>query len=420
MKLFAYCGAVALLTVSAASRADVVTDWNDAALQAIRVHGTPPPPAARNLAIVHVALYDAVIGIERTHRRYLAVGHVSPTASTTIAAATAARDVLIALYPTDRAAFEQLHSQYVLRVPDGSSKRDALAWGTRVAAQILAARANDGSEAMVPWPGREEPGEWRPTISFGGAVRPALLPMWGHVTPFAVKSAQCRMSSPLPLHKRTYAAELKYVKEIGALDSPTRSVEQTQIAQFWGYGPGTATPPGHWNQIAQAVAIDQGNSMPENARLFALLNLALADAAIACWDCKYLFNYWRPITAIQLADADGNPWTSPDPAWMPLLPTPPFPEYPSGHSTFSGAAAAVLAAFYGKDRIPFHVGSDDMPGVVRFYDGFRHAAWESGMSRLYGGIHFMSSNLNGLRDGAAIGRYVVRHHLRPSKHSHGR
>lgn len=205
---------------------------------------------------------------------------------------------------------------------------------------------------------------------------------------------------------------MNQTKVLGRVDSMWRTPEQTEIARFWGYGPGTATPGGHWNQIAQVVAESEGNTLSENARMFALLNLALADAAIVSWDCKYTFNYWRPITAIQLADTDGNPLTSPDPAWMPLLETPPFPEYTSGHSTFSGAAAVALSAFFGHDRVRFSVGSDDLPGVFRTYSGFWDAALESGISRIYGGIHFMSANQYGLMTGAKTGAYVSFNYLR--------
>ena len=247
-------------------------------------------------------------------------------------------------------------------------------------------------------------------------MRPALLPLWGQVQPFALENGlQFLPPPPPPLRSWRYALEVNYVKHIGEIGSTTRTVEQTEIAQFWGYGPGTATPPGHWNQIAQIVAASEGNSLAQNARLFALLNIAMADAAIVSWDCKYIFNFWRPITAIQLADADGNPWTSPDLAWVPLLATPPFPDYTSGHSTFSGAAARVLAYFYHRDDIAFAVGSDDLPGIVRFYDGFWEAAVESGISRVYGGIHFPSANTWGLRSGAETGAYVVHHHLRAKR-----
>jgi hypothetical protein len=321
---------------------------------------------------------------------------------------------LIDLYPADQPGIDALHAATASAIPDGPMKQRGSAWGASVAAQLLAARADDGSEAVGSWPGSDIPGRWRPTISFGGVVRPALAPLWGSVTPFALERIdRFRPPAPPPLRSRRYAAEVNYVRQIGALDSVSRSADQTEIAHFWGYGPGTATPPGHWNQIAQAVAIGQRNSLAENARLFALLNLALADAAIVSWDAKYEYDYWRPITAIQLADADQNFLTTAAPGWLPLLPTPPFPEYTSGHSTFSGAAAAVLAAFYRRDRVAFSVGSDDLPGVLRSYHGFSHAAYESGMSRVYGGIHFTSANVHGLLGGARIGNYVAHRRLRP-------
>jgi hypothetical protein len=260
-------------------------------------------------------------------------------------------------------------------------------------------------------------------------VRPALLPHWGSVLPFALANgSQFRPVAPPALDSAAYASEVNLVKVLGALNSVMRTAEQTQIARFWGYGPGTATPPGHWNEIAQMVVDrikgyddeddhDRGKagrpSVQDNARLFALLNIALADAAIVSWDCKYLFNYWRPITAIQEAGTDGNPATEADPFWVPLLATPPFPEYTSGHSSFSGAAATVLAHVLGSDRVRFSVGSDDLPGVRRSYRSFSEAAFESGVSRIYAGIHFPSANLHGLNTGAAVGTYVAWNFLTP-------
>lgn len=406
--------AVAVALVAQIVRADVVIDWNEAALETIRARNTPPPVAARNLAILHVAVYDAVNGIRRTHESYLVRDRAPARASVQSAASTAARVALVALYPGDQATFDTLDSSVQSAIPPGVSRERGIAWGTRVAGEILAARADDGSTATAPFPGSEEPGLWRPTISFGSVVRPALLPLWGQVTPFALRNGvQFRPPAPPRLNSRRYAAEVNFVKNFGALDSTARTVEQTEIARFWGYGPGSATPAGHWNQIAQVVARSEGNSLAGNARLFALLNIAMADAAIVSWDCKYLYNYWRPITAIQLADTDGNPATFADPAWEPLLATPPFPEYTSGHSTFSGAAAVALAYFFRRDRIAFSAGSDDLPGVTRFYDSFSDAALESGMSRIYGGIHFMSANLHGLLSGAQTGAYAARHALRP-------
>jgi hypothetical protein len=405
LALIVFCGAPV-------TKADVVTDWNTAALDAIRALNTPPPAATRNLAILHTSIYDAVNGIRRTHQPYLVTGHVTASASIEAAASAAAHKVLVSLYPSLQATFDALYSSSVAGIPDSPHKSRGVRWGEFVAATILQLRSNDGSNNTVVYTPGINPGEWRPTISFGGVVRPALLPQWGSVRPFALTAdSQFRPAAPPALNTRRYAREVNMVKGVGALNSLIRTPDQTQIALFWGYGPGTATPPGHWNEIAQVVAFTHGNTVGQNARLFALLNIALADAAIVSWDCKYIYNYWRPITAIQEADTDGNPATEADRTWMPLLATPPFPEYTSGHSAFSGAAAMVLANFFRTDQVFFTVGSDDLPGVYRFYQSFSEAALESGMSRIYGGIHFMSANLNGLRSGAAVGTYVFRNFL---------
>ena len=393
---------------------DSVTDWNTAMLNAIRLANTPPPAAARNLAILHASIYDAVNGIRRTFESYLVTGNVPASASTEAAAIAAAYRVLSTLYPGFQSKWAAAYDVALHSVEDGPQKRSGLAWGDYVASAILQSRNNDGSAVTVSFPGGTDPGQWRPTISFGGIVRPALLPQWGSVTPFAVGNPVPFVPPPPPsLGSSQYAADVNQVQTLGSMNSAARTPEQTQIARFWGYGPGTATPAGHWNQIAQEVAFTQRNTLEENARLFALLNIGLADAAIVSWDCKYKYNFWRPITAIQEADTDGNAETSADPAWMPLLETPPFPEYTSGHSTFSGTAAVILASFYGKDEIPFSIGSDDLPGVHRFYSSFSEASRESGVSRSYGGIHFMSANLNGLASGAAVGQFVAAHWLLP-------
>lgn len=215
------------------------------------------------------------------------------------------------------------------------------------------------------------------------------------------------------MNSTNYAVDVNQVKSLGALNSTTRSNEQTLVARFWSDFNYTVTPPGHWNQIAQNVATNRPLSLEQNARLFALLNLALADAAIAVWDAKYAYNFWRPVTAIREADRDGNPETVAAPEWLPLLNTPSFPEYPSGHSAFSGAAATVLARFCGTDSISFTVGSDTRPGVFRSYRSFSSAADEIGMSRIYGGIHFLSADLDGLEVGRRVGAYVQRNFLLP-------
>jgi hypothetical protein len=416
MSSFARLAGAAVLsafTFAAATSADVVTDWNGAALQAIRTGNTPPPAASRNLAILHCAVYDSVNGIARRHAPYHVNQRGPRNASVEAAASSAARDVLAALYPAQLASFDTLNGTILGGIPAGPAKDDGVAWGQEVAAALLALRANDGVGNQPAYPGSTDPGKWRPTVSFGGVVRPALLPGWGEVTPFGVRDgAQFRPPAPPKLRSFSYVLDWLEVEALGSTASSARTAEQTEIARFWGYGPLTATPPGHWNQIAQAVAAGQGLSLAENARLFALINIAMADAAIVSWDCKYVYGLWRPITAVQLADTDGNPFTTADPSWTPLLATPPFPEYTSGHSTFSGAAAAVLRRFFGTDRISFTVGSDDLPGVLRSYESFSHAAFESGKSRIYGGIHFQSANFWGLHTGRLAGLYIMNRLLR--------
>jgi hypothetical protein len=224
--------------------------------------------------------------------------------------------------------------------------------------------------------------------------------------------SQFRPPAPPSLKSFAWAADFNLVKAIGSANSRVRTPKQTETAKFWGYGPGSSTPPGHWNQVAQAVLRSRTTSIEENSRLFALLNIAMADAGIVSWDCKYVFNFWRPIAAIREAATDGNSLTTADPNWTPLLETPPFPEYTSGHSTFSAAAAVALAHFFKTDRMPFTVGSDDLPTVQRSYERFSEAAIESGLSRIYGGIHFMAANIYGLSTGTSVGLYVSSHVLK--------
>lgn len=388
-----------------------VAAWNEQALDAIRATATPPPRASRALAILHVAIHDAHNGIARDYRQYL-VTEDRPNASTSTAAAvaTAAHDVLVNLFPTRATQFADEQAAQLALVPIGPSRTRGVAWGKAVAATMLAARASDGSSAVVTYTPGTGPGFWRPTPP---AFAPALLPQWGDVAPFGVRPIEVFVpKAPPALHTARYAAEVAEVQSLGSATSTTRTADQTEIARFWANGAGTATPPGHWNQIARVIVAQTGLTVGEEARLFALLNMAMADAAVVSWKAKYEYSYWRPVTAIREADTDGNPLTIADPSWTPLLVTPPFPEYTSGHSTFSGAAAAVLKGFFGTDDIAFTAESDDVPGILRSYPSFSAAAAESGMSRIYGGIHFMSANRFGISSGTRVGNSVVKRLLR--------
>jgi hypothetical protein len=388
-------------SIAIPASADVVTDWNNAALDAIRADRTAPPIASRSLAIVHIAIYDAVNGIARTHEPYLVPSAVSSSASRVAAASAAAHQTLVSLFPSHTSTFDGLHAAILAGIPNGPQKTNGITWGEFVGTQILAARANDGSNAIVQPPGGSGPGVWIPTPP---AFLPYLLPQWGFVVPFAMSSSsQFRPPGPPALDSQQYAADYEEVKELGAAVGSTRTEDQTEIALFWADGAGTETPPGHWNSIAQIIATTRGNTLEENARLFALLNIAMADAAICAWDAKYTYHFWRPVTAITFAEPGLN--------WMPLLVTPPFPEYTSGHSTFSGAGATVLPLFYGTEDLPFTTGSDFLPGVYRSFSTPFDAAEEAGVSRIYGGIHFHSANVDGLQAGSSIGEWTVTHYL---------
>jgi membrane-associated phospholipid phosphatase len=394
--------ATAILGVGSAVSADVVTDWNLAALNAIRANRTPPPVASRALAILHVSIYDAVNGISRTHEPYVVPSATAASASREAAASAAAHTVLVTLFPQYAASFDGLHGVTLAAIPDGPRKRQGIAWGEVVARAILALRAHDGSDAVVAPPGFSGAGFWQPTPPQSA---PYLLPQWGFVTPFVMPAGHSfRPPGPPDLESEEYLAELIEVAALGAAVGPARTPEQTEIALFWADGAGTETPPGHWNSIAREVASGVGNTLEQNARLFALLNLAMADGAICAWDAKYTYDFWRPVTAIR---------ASVDLFWSSLIATPPFPDYVSGHSTFSGAAATVLAMFYGTDGIPFSTGSDSLPGVIRSFDTFSAAAAEAAVSRLYGGIHFRSANEDGLAAGIAVGEWTVAHCLQP-------
>ncbi len=390
----------------------MITDWNERALDAIRATKTPPPLASRGLAILHAAIYDSVNGINPTHQPYLVAPANLAGASQEAAAIAAAHTALVALFPSRTPDFDAALASDLDSIPDSDAKEDGIAWGESVAAAVLSDRATDGSTATVIYTPGTLPGQWRPTVD--GGSKPALLPHWGSVETFGVPLLHRFLpSAPPKLNTPRYAAELNFVKAIGSSSSTLRTADQSLVAQFWANGAGTATPPGHWNQIARQL-IDQENvDFEGQARLLAQMNIALADAGILCWKAKYTYNYWRPITAIREADTDGNAATGVDPAWTPLLGTPPFPEYTSGHSTFSGAASAVLIQFFGTDEIAFAASSDDAPGIIREYTRISDAAAESGMSRIYGGIHFMSGNLEGLKCGARIGNYVGRRLLKP-------
>jgi hypothetical protein len=401
---------VTLATVSSsvlASDQDAVLFLNEVALNAIRSDNTAPPMASRDLAIMHASIFDAVNSITRMYQPYFVNLVADKNTSMEAAAISAGFTALSSLFPSQN--FDALKVSALSTIPDALSKTSGISLGQNVANQILAWRASDGWNAAYNYVPGTQPGDWRPTPP---GYAPFLLPQWADVAPFTMSSGdQFRQSPPPDLTSPAYTAAFNQVKDLGAKNSDSRTADQTEIALFWADGAGTYTPPGHWNTIASTVAQEQKNDLVQDARLFALLNLALADSAISCWDMKRYYGLWRPISAIREADTDGNSDTEADPSWEPLIVTPPFPAYSSGHSTFSGAAAELLTDFFGEQ--PFTIGSDGLPGVERNFLSFWDAAEEAGISRIYGGIHWEFDSLEGLLGGKLLGDYVFANFLQP-------
>ncbi|MBX7132317.1 MAG: phosphatase PAP2 family protein [Fimbriimonadaceae bacterium] len=398
--------------VGTQARADEVTHWNQQALNAIRTTSMNPPMASRALAITHAAIFDAVNAVDQTHNPYHFVGTVNPNCSREAAVAQAAYRTLAAAFPTQQVNLQNELNARLALIPGGQAKTDGIQLGNAVADDILQLRSADGSTFNPgPYTGSNVIGKWRPTPP---GFANGLLPAWGAVTPFTMTSgSQFRQGPPPAINSPEYTAAYNEVKELGSASSATRTADQTNIARFWADGGGTTTPPGHWNRIAQTVAADRNTTLSENARMFALMNLTMADAGIACWDMKYVYEYWRPVTGIREGDADGNLDTVGDASWNPLITTPPFPSFTSGHSTFSGGAATVLASFFGTDNVSFTSTAEGFAVPDRNFTSFSQAANEAKDSRLFGGIHWRFDNEVGMTMGNDLGRYVYNNYLTP-------
>jgi PAP2 superfamily len=415
-------------------RADAVTAWNANAGEAARAACITPTEnplhESRLYAMTHVAIHDALNAIDSRSDPYAFDGEAKRRTSPDAAVAAAARHVLVSLLrqlPVTPACIDagvaSVEGDYAAAldaIPDGRTKARGLELGQAAAAAILVLRAADGSDTPLVDPAYRqgtEPGEYRFTPGFPFAFAPG----WADVTPFVLDdSAQFRPGPPDPVAGREYAADLNEVKRLGGDGATTpsdRTAEQTEIARFW-----VESSPLQWNRIARTVSAGQGLDLWENARLFGLLNMGLADGYVGSFETKYHYNYWRPVTAIRNADADGNRRTSGDPTWTPLVPTPPIPDYESAHSVQGGVAATVLNRFFGTDNIGFATCSltlpsgstcDDESPVLRTYTSFSQAAQENGLSRILVGFHFRKAVDEGIEHGRKIANHAVDHFLRP-------
>ena len=381
--------------------ADPVLYWNDVLLASVWEARSAPPVASRGMALVHVAMHDAVnAAVGSPGRGYLGALAL-PTGDARAAASVAARDVLASLYPARTATFEAALVQSLALVSDPSGQARGLAIGSAAASAVIERRRDDGWDNVVAYPPDAGPGGWQPTPP---AFANPQLPQWPAVTPWVMSAGdQFRPAGPPPLDSAEYADAYNEVKVLGAAAGSSRTADQTETALYWADGAGTATPPGHWLAIASDVAGARGLSTIENARLFGRMAASMADAAIAAWDAKYAYDLWRPVTAIRRGDEDGNAATLVDPGWTPLIATPPFPAYPSGHSAFSAAAARVLARSLGDDTGFCSLQDGVAQPLTRCWPSFSQAATEVGRRRIYGGIHWSFDNGAGQAAGAAIG-----------------
>jgi hypothetical protein len=398
-----------LLTPVRASAADAVLEWNQIALSATVTAGQGPIPQIRTMAIVHVSVHDAVNAISCDYQTYLSI-RCGPWGEPEAAAIGAAHRALVGLLPAQTAALGAARAASL--AAHGLTESDpGVAFGEAVAEVILAFRSIDGAaQAQFPYtaPGAGNPGVWVPV-----GTAPAVLPGWKNVTPWVLRNlSQFRADGPAPLHSRRYARDYNEVKEIGSLTSLTRTDEQTEIARFW-----LATPTAIWNGVARQMIEAHSLDLSATARALALIYLASADASIACWDAKYSFNFWRPITAIQNGDADDNVRTEADPAWEPLFATPQFPEYVSGHATNSSTMATVLKLLFGDEpSAPIVATSPTNPGFERHWTTLSEGVEDVIDARVYSGIHFRTSDEEGAALGRKIARFVVSHALRVRRH----
>lgn len=412
-----------------ARRGNTIHDWSASVLTIVRqwtalsndpytnrIVPSQPPLVARNLAMIHTAMFNAANAVQREFPSYKMDLIPEEGIDASVAAAAAGFEVAKSLYSAidEVAVWQATLDESLAQSPEGSQRTASLNFGRLVGQAMLAERANDGAKGPSTYTAGSDIGRWQRTFP---DYLPPLLPQWPGVKPFLLSSGiEFLPPAPPALSSEQYARDVDEVMRLGSFDSSERTAEQTEIAVFWADGGGTFTPPGHWNQIAADVTLAQSTSLVGTSRAFALLNLAIADAGIVSWNAKYTYDLWRPIDAIRSADLDGNPATEARTNWIPLIKTPPFPTYTSGHSTFSGAASAVLTSLFGAVAFDSSIDAqggpeqrplNDLQLVTRHFESFDQAAEEAGASRIYGGIHFTFDNIAGLESGRRIGAATI-------------
>jgi hypothetical protein len=389
-----------------------VVEWNRTLLVIVRTHGAQPATIhpTHSFALMHAAIYDAVNSIVTTHEPYLVdLPGVSATASQDAATAAAAHEILAQLYPNFQSSLDAKLQQSLAQIPDGPDKQEGIRIGQRVSDLILSLRSSDGSGAEpLPYTFGTVPGDYQSTPP-NFPAQPQFT-QWPLVKPFALERAnQFRPDPPPALTSDSYSDAFNEVKAFGIQNGTISSPEQALTGKFW-----NGAIQNYWNEIAQTAALGHGLITAPSARLFALLNLTMADGVIAFYDGKYTYNFWRPVSAIRAADTDSNPGTTADANWLPEVGnTTPDPSYPGAHAVISAAASAVLKSVLRRDHFSFKVTSEVLPGVERSFDSFSGAAQEATLSRIFGGVHFRFDLTAGHRLGSEVADFVLDHLLKP-------
>ena len=397
---------------SDASQPDQVIQWNRTLVQLLQTPGAQPATVhpTRSMAIVHLAIYDAVNAIRGGHAPYV-VSHAPRSASPEAAAASAAHTVLLSLFPNQQSVVDAKFQDSLTQIGGGRHVRQGIRVGEKAAKAILAARANDGSASIPPvFVPQSGPGEYQLTPP---NFKQPVFTNWSAVLPFALETGdQFRPPPPPAVTSPRYTTDFDETKSLGEINSTTRSTEQTDIGRFWGAAPVQNV----WNEIAQMAGMSFHNSLEQNARMFALLDTSLADGVIALYDSKYAYHRWRPVTAVQGADSDGNPDTTGDPNWTPLAVTALDPSYAGAHAEISQSAATSLHDFFGTDRADFSLTNPSLPGIVRSFQSFSQASDEAAASRIYAGQHFRYDEDAGQALGDVVGNFVFDNILEPVPH----
>ena len=395
--------AAALITPATPVLADVISDWNEKAVAFLAEKTVPPPQAERTMAMIHVAMFDAVNAIEPRYRPYLSQPQASPALPKEAAAAAAAGTVLASLYAPPVGSFKTQLSSYLEAIPNDEAKSQAIALGEVVAAAILAARAGDGSAAPDSYRPKTKPGVYTPTATTAAS-------MWPQLKPFAIPSpSHFRPEPPIALTSEQWAAEYNEIKSLGARNSSKRSPQQTEDARFW-----LATGPiAYYPTIRQIAAAKKLDTL-DSARFLALVAVARQDAFVAVFDAKYHYEFWRPLTAIRNGDIDENPATEREATWQPIADTPMHPEYPCAHCILAAVLEPVGESVFGSTEIPEVASNSSMaPGVTHRWTNLRAITNEVSEARIYAGFHYRFSTQVGEDMGRKIGRFIADNILQP-------